>query len=129
MQRAGTLHTLGLRARCTTSVMAAGRSPQRGHRIMTTVELIPIADIYTDGVGAVELLGGNVRIIYYTWEGPPGERDKVIVAKLVMPIKAMTERALGKMLSEQLAAQRMTAGEDEDEEEAAAHWMPIPGSH
>jgi DDE superfamily endonuclease len=70
----------GLRARCTTSVMAAGRSPQPGHRIMTTVELIPIADIYTDGVGAVEVLGGNVRVIYYTWEGPPGERNKVIVA-------------------------------------------------
>jgi hypothetical protein len=96
---------------------------------MTTVERIPIADIYTDGVGAVELLGGNVRVIYYTWEGPPGERNKVIVAKLVMPIKAVTERALGKMLSEQLATQRVAASEEEDEEEAAAHWMPIPGSH
>ena len=97
---------------------------------MTTVELIPIADIYTDGVGAVELLGGNVRVIYYTWEGPPGERNKVIVAKLVMPISAMTERALGKLLSEQLAAQRVAASEEEEaEEEAAAHWMPIPGSH
>ena len=95
---------------------------------MTTVELVPIADIYTDGVGAVELLGGNVRIIYYTWEGPPGERNKVVVAKLVMPINAMTKRALGKMLSEQLAAQRVAASE-EDEEEAAAVWMPIPGSH
>jgi hypothetical protein len=96
---------------------------------MTTVELVPIADIYADGVGAVELLGGNVRVIYYTWEGPPGERNRVIVAKLVMPINALTQRALGKMLSEQLAAQRVAAGEEEAEEEAAAVWMPIPGSH
>ena len=93
---------------------------------MTTVELVPIADIYADGVGAVELLGGNVRVIYYTWEGPPGERNKVVVAKLVMPINAVNQRALGKMLSDQLAAQRE---EEEDEEEAAAHWMPIPGLH
>jgi hypothetical protein len=97
---------------------------------MTTVELIPIADIYTDGVGAVELLGGNVRVIYYTWEGPPGERNKVVVAKLVMPINAVNQRVVAKMLSEQLAAQRLAAGEDEEaEQEAAAVWMPIPGSH
>ena len=90
---------------------------------MTTVELITISDIYADGVGAVEVLGGNVRVIYYTWEGPPGERNKVIVAKLVMPIGAVNERALAKMLSEQLAAQRMVAGDEE------ADRVPIPGLH
>jgi hypothetical protein len=89
----------------------------------------PIADIYTDGVGAVEVLGGNVRVIYYTWEGPPGERNKVVVAKLVMPINAVTERALGKMLSEQLAAQRVVASEEQEEDEEAADRMPIPGLH
>ena len=90
---------------------------------MTTVELIPISDIYADGIGAVEVLGGNVRVIYYTWEGPPGERNKVVVAKLVMPIKAANERALAKMLSEQLAAQRMVACDEE------ADRVPIPGLH
>jgi hypothetical protein len=85
-----------------------------GVKTMTTIELVPISDIYADGVGAVEVLGGNVRIIYYTWEGPPGERNKVVVAKLVMPIGAVNERALAKMLSEQLAAQRLAAGEDEE---------------
>jgi hypothetical protein len=94
--------------------------------IMTTVELIPVSDIYVDGVGAVEVLGGNVRLIYYTWEGPPGERNKVVVAKLVMPINAVNQRALAKMLSEQLAAQRVVAGE---EGEAAADRVPIPGLH
>jgi hypothetical protein len=91
---------------------------------MTTVELIPISDTYTDGVGAVEVLGRNVRVIYYTWEGPPGERNKVVVAKLVMPINAINERALGKMLSEQLAAQRVVASEED-----AADMMPIQGLH
>ena len=91
---------------------------------MTTVELIPISDIYADGVGAVEVLGGNVRVIYYTWEGPPGDRNKVVVAKLVMPIGAVNERALAKMLSEQLAAQRMVASEEE-----VAERVPIPGLH
>ena len=91
---------------------------------MTTVELIPISDIYSDGVGAVEVLGGNVRVIYYTWEGPPGERNKVVVAKLVMPINAVNARALSKMLSEQLATQRMVAGEEEQ-----ADKVPIPGLH
>ena len=90
---------------------------------MTTVELIPISDIYVDGVGAVEVLGGNVRVIYYTWEGPPGERNKVVVAKLVMPINAVNERALARMLSEQLAAQRMVACDDEPDR------VPIPGLH
>jgi hypothetical protein len=94
---------------------------------MTTVELIPISDIYTDGVGAVEVLGANVRIIYYTWEGPPGERNKVVVAKLVMPIDAVNGRALAKMLSEQLAAQRVVASEEEEEEEEAR--VLIPGLH
>ena len=91
---------------------------------MTTVELIPISDIYADGVGAVEVLGGNVRVIYYTWEGPPGERNKVVVAKLVMPINAVNERALARMLSEQLAAQGMVASEEE-----AADKVPIFGLH
>jgi len=91
---------------------------------MTTVELIPISDIYADGVGAVEVLGGNVRLIYYTWEGPPGERNKVIVAKLVMPINAVNERALGKMLSEQLAAQRVVGSEED-----ATDKVPIQGLH
>ena len=91
---------------------------------MTTIELIPISDIYTDGVGAVEVLGGNVRVIYYTWEGPPGERNKVVVAKLVMPIGAVNERALAKMLSEQLAAQRMVASEED-----VGDRVPIPGLH
>jgi hypothetical protein len=91
---------------------------------MTTIELVPISDIYTDGVGAVEVLGGNVRVIYYTWEGPPGERNKVVVAKLVMPIGAVNERALAKMLSEQLAAQRMVASEED-----AVDKVPIPGLH
>jgi hypothetical protein len=91
---------------------------------MTTVELIPISDIYTDGVGAVEVLGGNVRIIYYTWEGPPGERNKVVVAKLVMPIDVVNERALAKMLFAQLAAQREGASEED-----AADKVPIPNLH
>jgi hypothetical protein len=91
--------------------------------IMTTVELIPISDTYVDGIGALEVLGGNVRLIYYTWEGPPGERNKVIVAKLVMPINAVNQRALAKMLSEQLAAQRMVADEE------AADRLPILGLH
>jgi hypothetical protein len=90
---------------------------------MTTVELIPVSDVYVDGVGAVEVLGGNVRVIYYTWEGPPGERNKVVVAKLVMPINAVNERALAKLLSEQLAAQRLVACDDE------ADGVPIPGFH
>jgi hypothetical protein len=89
---------------------------------MTTVELIPISDIYTDGVGAVEVLGENVRIIYYTWEGPPGERNKVVVAKLVMPIDAVNERALAKMLFAQLAAQCEAASDEADK-------VPIPGLH
>jgi hypothetical protein len=91
---------------------------------MKTVELIPISDIYTDGVGAVEVLGGNVRIIYYTWEGPPGECNKVVVAKLVMPIDVVNERALAKMLFAQLAAQR-----EGPSEEDAADRVPIPGLH
>jgi hypothetical protein len=91
---------------------------------MTTAELIPISDIYTDGVGAVEVLGRNVRVIYYTWEGPPGERNKVVVAKLVMPINAVNQRTLAKMLSEQLAAQRVVASEEEKTDK-----IPIPGLH
>ena len=71
----------------------------------------------------MEVLGGNVRVIFYTWEGPPGERNKVVVARLVMPINAVNERALAKMLSEQLAAQRLVASEE------AADRMLISGLH
>jgi hypothetical protein len=46
-----------------------------------------------------------------------------------MPINAVTERALGKMLSEQLAAQRVVASEEQGEDEEAADRMPIPGLH
>jgi hypothetical protein len=40
-----------------------------------------------------------------------------------MPINAANERALAKMLSEQLAAQRLVASEQ------AADKVPIPGLH
>jgi hypothetical protein len=123
MQRAGALRTWGLCARPLHHRQQPRAVLRIEYMIMTTIELIPISDIYTDGVGAVEVLGGNVRVIYYTWEGPPGDRNKVVVAKLVMPIGAVNERALAKMLSEQLAAQRMVACDE------TADNRPISGLH
>ena len=51
-------------------------------------------------------------------------RYKVVVAKLVMPINAVNQRTLAKMLSEQLAAQRVVASEEEKTDK-----IPIPGLH
>lgn len=55
-------------------------------------ELYEVKDIYTDGIGDVELVGDghNVRLVYYTLvRGEP-----LIVAKLVMPVALAGEHVI-----------------------------------
>ena len=52
------------------------------------LESVALTDIYADGIADVELLGDNVRLIYFTWESG----QKVMVAKIVGPLSATSER-------------------------------------
>ena len=77
--------------------------------VLTDESAVP--DVYCDGVGSVELLGENVRIIYYTWHGPIGERQKIVAAKLVIPRSQLDESILVRLLREQeLLLEKATAG-------------------
>lgn len=56
----------------------------------TMVEIAPIADIYADDIGAIELIGENVRIVFYTEQNG----EKVVCCKLVRPVKSVQGRLL-----------------------------------
>jgi hypothetical protein len=63
-------------------------------------ETSPIGDIYVDGICDVELLGTNVRLIFYTW----AQGERVVVCKLVQPLSAA-----GADVREMLAHKERTA--------------------
>jgi hypothetical protein len=46
------------------------------------IENAPITDTYADDIDHIEILGDNVRIVFFTWEH--GER--IVVAKIVRPL-------------------------------------------
>jgi hypothetical protein len=57
-------------------------------------EIIPIQDIFCSGLGAIEKLeGGCFRFYLYAAQEADGggAKEKVLVAKLVMPISAIPE--------------------------------------
>lgn len=68
----------------------------------TMVESTPIADIYADGIGSVEILGDNVRIIFYTQDNG----EKIISCKLVRPIKSV-RGGLVKLIAEAMAGEAL----------------------
>jgi hypothetical protein len=59
------------------------------------IELGPITDFYVDGLGKMELLGENVRMIYFRWRFFDGCWQKIAVefarvcpiTSLMMPIE------------------------------------------
>ena len=55
------------------------------------VEVVPINDIYADGIGSVENLGDCFRTIYFTFSWPldGGAIERVVVAKIVRPKKSI----------------------------------------
>lgn len=52
------------------------------------IEAVPIGDIFASDLGRVDILGKNIRLIWYTErfpeEGAPAEY--VVVAKIVIPV-------------------------------------------
>lgn len=68
------------------------------------VEMMPISDIYADGIGEIENLGDCFRAIYFTFSRPPdgGAIERVMVAKLVRPKKSIL-RGDGGAIAEWLA--------------------------
>jgi hypothetical protein len=55
------------------------------------VELMPITDIYADGIGEIENLGDCFRMIFFTYSRPleGGATERVVVAKVVRPKKSI----------------------------------------
>ncbi len=55
----------------------------------TCSEPVPISDIYADGIAYVENLGNCIRVAYFVWQRVGGQREKVIVAKIVRPMNSI----------------------------------------
>lgn len=55
------------------------------------IEMMPITDIYADGIGEIENLGDCFRMIYFTYSQPfdGGPMERIAVAKLVRPKKTI----------------------------------------
>ena len=60
-------------------------------------ETVPIQDTFCSGIGAIERLEGNMlRIWLYVSQTPEdgGEKEKLVVAKIVAPASAIPEAVL-----------------------------------
>lgn len=70
---------------------------------MDAIDNAGVPDIYADDIETVEVVGPNVRVIFFTWQGPPGNRQKVVVAKIVRPIEQAGKGKLGRLVCERIA--------------------------
>jgi len=59
-------------------------------------ENVPIQDTFCSGLGAIERLeGGNLRFYFYvSQQGDNGEKERVLIAKLVAPSSAVPDAVL-----------------------------------
>lgn len=57
-------------------------------------EPVPIADIFCERVGRVELIDGVVRITFCVTQFYEGERERAIVCRVVMPEEAVPQEWL-----------------------------------
>lgn len=48
---------------------------------MRAIECAAIADVYADDIDHIEVLGENVRIVFFTWQ----DGERIVVAKIVRP--------------------------------------------
>lgn len=55
------------------------------------VDLGGYPEIYADGIGAIEEIGGNVRMISFTWRRIDGVFRKCIVVSIVRPARSIAE--------------------------------------
>jgi hypothetical protein len=54
------------------------------------VEAYPVEDKYVDGIGRVEVTGGNVRFVFCTGrQKDGGDYDREVVERLVMPMESI----------------------------------------
>jgi hypothetical protein len=60
---------------------------------MRLVEPFAVIDIFTSGVGRVEILrGGNMRLTYFTdATAENGRVERVVAAKIIIPIDAVID--------------------------------------
>jgi hypothetical protein len=60
------------------------------------IEITPVADIYSDGIGDVDDLGSNFRVYYFTWTvTAPGIIERRIVCKMVRPKSSISRTEYG----------------------------------
>ena len=57
------------------------------------VEPVPIQDVFVSGIAEIEIIGPCARFILYVDQHPIGDgdagRERVVVAKVVMPVEAI----------------------------------------
>jgi hypothetical protein len=55
------------------------------------VETTPVTDLYAEGLDRIEILGDNVRTIYWRWKWEGGTWQRVALDfALIRPIKGLT---------------------------------------
>jgi hypothetical protein len=56
-------------------------------------ELVPISDVFADGIAEIQNLGTNYRTIYFSWQRSPGGLyEKVAVMKIVRPMTSIVDK-------------------------------------
>jgi hypothetical protein len=66
----------------------------------TCVEVVPVSDTYADDIAYVENLGGNVRVVYFTWATVDGRKEKVITAKIVRPASSLKAGRISQLVED-----------------------------
>lgn len=65
-------------------------------------EPMPVADTFCSGLGEVENVGGGcLRFYMYVLQQPPGggEPEKIVVAKIIMPLSAVPDAIVKTILA------------------------------
>jgi len=59
---------------------------------MKLVELFAVQDVFASGIGRIDILGTNARLVFYVERiNEDGTRDNVVVECIVMPIISARE--------------------------------------
>jgi hypothetical protein len=53
------------------------------------IEINAVPEIYSDGVGDIQVLGCNARVLFFTWQKLDGVFQRVVVASVVQPVASL----------------------------------------
>lgn len=74
-----------------TCVIAASRLGQANMTDPVLIEPVPLQDIFCEGIGRIQIVGQNARFFLYIGNGTDGMPERMVVARVVIPLENLPE--------------------------------------